>query len=80
MANPFNVQNNNTNYQLSNIYKMLIGANNPIITFKQLASQNPQMEPIVNMLNGGMSPQQIFNNLCQQRGVDPQQFIKSITG
>ena len=43
----------------------------------KLAKKNPN---IVNMLNRGSSPQQIFNDLCRQRGVDPQQFLKSITG
>ena len=80
MPNPFNMQNSNTNFQLHNMYKLLTESGNPMALFQQLAMKNPQMQPIVNMLNRGSSPQQIFNDLCRQRGVDPQQFLKSITG
>ena len=80
MPNPFNMQNTSPNFQLQNMYKMLTQSNNPMALFQQVAAKNPRMQPIVNMLNRGSSPQQIFNDLCRQRGVDPQQFLKSITG
>lgn len=80
MPNPFNMQNTNPNFQLQNIYKMLTQSQNPMQLFRQMAVRNPQMQPIVNMLNGGYSPQQVFNSLCQQRGVNPEEFLKQITG
>jgi hypothetical protein len=47
--------------------------------FNRLASNNPNLQPIVNMIYKGVSPQQIFNNICQQKGINPQEFLKQIT-
>ena len=80
MPNPFNTQNVNPNIQLKNIYKMLAESKNPMQMFEQLALRNPNMRPILNMLRNGNNPEQVFNALCEQRNIDPQQFIKSITG
>ena len=79
MPNPFNTNNVNPNFQLRNMYQMLMKSNNPMQMFEQLASKNPQMQPILSMLKTN-NPEQVFNSLCKQRGIDPQQFIKSITG
>lgn len=80
MPNPFNTQNTNQNFQLKNMYKMLTESNNPMQVFEKLAYNNPNMKPILNMLRSGNNPEQVFNALCRQRNIDPQQFIKSITG
>ena len=48
--------------------------------FHQIASQNPQMQPILQALQGGANPQQLFASLCQQRGINPQEFMRQITG
>ena len=77
MANPF-YQNSMNNYQ--NIYQMLINSKNPVQLFSNLAQNNPQLKPIVNMLNQGANPQTIFNSMCEQRGINPQEFLKGITG
>ncbi|MBR3208861.1 MAG: hypothetical protein IKF82_01190 [Bacilli bacterium] len=79
MANPFNTQNTNPNFQLQNMYKMLTQSKNPMQLFQQMAMNNPRMQPIVDMLRSN-SPETVFNTLCKQRGIDPQQFLKSITG
>ena len=79
MPNPFNMQNMNPNIQLQNMYKMLTQSSNPMALFQQMAVQNPNLRPIVDMLKSN-SPQDVFNTMCKQRGVDPQQFLKSITG
>lgn len=80
MPNPFNMQNTNPNLQLKNIYKMLTESNNPMQMFEQLAIRNPNMQPILNMLRSGNNPEDVFKTLCKQKNIDPQQFIKSITG
>ena len=79
MPNPFNSQNTNSNVQMQNIYKMLTQSNNPIQLFQQIASKNPSMQPVLDMLKT-KNPEEVFRIICNQRGVDPQQFIKSITG
>ena len=83
MSNPFNAINpiNNINIgAIQNMYQMLMNSANPMQMFQNMAQSNPQLQPIANMLRNGGNPQQIFNSLCQQRGINPQQFLTSITG
>ena len=65
---------------LKDIYKILSKSNNPMQVFQNIAQNNPRMAPIMDLLNKGYSPEQVFNAMCQQRGLNPQEFIKSITG
>jgi hypothetical protein len=78
MPNPFYTQTQFSNYK--NIYNMLANSKNPQQLFAAMAQNNPQLKPIVNMLNQGMNPQTIFNTMCEQRGINPQEFLKNITG
>ena len=48
--------------------------------FQQIAMKNPNMQPVLNMLNNGANPQQLFYQMCKQRGINPDEFIKNITG
>lgn len=66
-------------YNLNDIYKMLSTSKNPTQLFQNIAKNNPNMAPIMNLLNNGITPEQVFNYMCKQRGVDPQQFINNIT-
>ena len=86
MANPFNTLNPanpmNTNNMLNirNAYQMLTQSRNPMQVLQQLARQNPTLQPAINMLRQGITPQQVFNTMCQQKGINPQEFLKNITG
>lgn len=87
MANPiFQALNHNSppvNPQMQNLrqaYQVFQNKGNPMQVFQQIASSNPQMKEALQMLNGGMSSQQVFNVMCQKMGVNPQEFIKMITG
>lgn len=86
MSNPFNMLNPQNPYNSSNMtsirnaYQMLIQSKNPMQVFQQLARQNPNLQPVVGMLQQGMNPQQVFNTICQQKGINPNEFIKNITG
>ena len=83
MANPFsslNPINNNANIgAIQNAYNILANARNPMQAFQQIVMNNPQLQPIMNMLRNGANPQQLFNSMCQQRGINPNDFIRSIT-
>lgn len=82
MANPFNIMNPTVNYMgnIQQAYKALVNAKNPMQLFSYMAANNPQLQPVLNALQSGMSPQVLFNNLCQQRGIDPNSFLKQIQG
>lgn len=87
MSNPFNILNannkasvNNPMPNIRNAYQLLMNSKNPYQVFKYLAQNNPSLQPIVNLLNNGGNPQQIFLSMCQQKGINPNDFLKNITG
>lgn len=85
MPNPFktmmNTYQNMPNFNsIRQTYQMLKNRGNPMALMQNMAQSNPQLKPILQAINSGTSPQQIFNNLCQQKGIDPNEVIKNITG
>jgi hypothetical protein len=58
---------------------MLKGQSNPMQIIKNMASQNPQVSQVLNMLNGsGMSAKDLFMQTAQQMGIDPNQIINML--
>ncbi len=84
MSNPFNALNPNNPMNniapFRDIYQAMKNSNNPMQLFSNIASKNPQLQPIMQMLRNGVSPQQVFTQLCQQRGINPQDFLKALNG
>lgn len=86
MANPFNTlnpanpMNANRIGEMKSMYQAFRNTNNPIALFQQLASRNPKLQPILNQLKHGANPQQLFNQVCQQRGINPQELMKMLKG
>ena len=84
MANPFNAMNPsnpmNTNSlgYVKNLYQAVRNSNNPMQYFQMMAQNNPRLQPILNMLQNGGDPKQIFYNMCQQRGINPEEFLKAL--
>lgn len=59
---------------------MVRGMQNPQQVLEMAAQQNPQMAAVLNMINGsGMSPKQLFYQMAQQNGVDPQSIINMLS-
>ena len=84
MANPFNMLNPANpmrGYDFSairQIYRSMQGGN-PMQMLSQMAARNPQLQPIMQALSGGANPQQVFYSACQQRGINPQEFLRQLT-
>lgn len=76
--NPANPMNSNRIGQMKSMYQAFQNAKNPMALFQQMAMRNPQMQPILNMLKGGMNPNQIFNDLCRQKGINPQELLNML--
>ena len=76
--NPINAYSGNMG-NIRSAYQAIAGSSNPMQAFSKIASQNPAMQPILNALRNGADPQRLFNTLCQQRGINPQEFLRSIT-
>lgn len=85
MPNPFSAVNPINRYSpnmgnLRSMYQAVMNSSNPMQAFSQIASKNPNLQPIMQALRGGANPQQLFNSLCQQRGINPQEFLRQLTG
>lgn len=77
MANPIIsklMSQQGINPNLKNMVSMMKGAKNPEAMIQQLASQNPQMKQVIDMVGNG-DPKQIFMNACKQKGVDPSDIL-----
>lgn len=59
---------------IAQLYGMFRNSQNPQAMLSQLAKNNPQMAQVMQMCNG-RNPQQVFYEMCQQRGVDPNTIL-----
>lgn len=59
---------------IAQLYGMFRNSQNPQAMLSQLAKSNPQMAQVMQMCNG-RNPQQVFYEMCQQRGVDPNTIL-----
>ena len=62
------------------LYQAMVNSKSPTEMFQNLAKMNPNLQPIATMLNNGSDPKQIYYSMCQQRGINPEEFLKNITG
>lgn len=78
--NPNNPLNSNKMGQVRNIMNMFRNSNNPMQLFQQMAMNNPQLQPILNAVKNGANIDGLFNQMCQQKGVNPEEFKRMIKG
>lgn len=64
--------------QISQMYKTFNSMGNPMMAMQQMAMKNPQLQPVVQMLQHGANPEMIFKQMCQQRNIDPDYAISQI--
>ena len=62
---------------LKNMLSMLNAAQNPQAALNMLAQKNPQMAQVMNLV-GGRNPQEVFYELCKQRGVNPDDILNQL--
>lgn len=68
---------NNGISSMSELYKLMT-SNNPMMLFNQIAKNNPQLNECLSLINRGINPQDIFYQLCNQRGINPQEMMRNI--
>lgn len=74
------MQNNPQLGSIKQAYNMFQNGNmNPMQIINNMAMQNPQFKPFAQMLQNGANPEQVFRQMCQQRGIDANQFIQMLT-
>lgn len=60
--------------QLKNLYGMV---QNPQAFLQNLASQNPQLQQVMQMCNS-TNPKDVFYALCKQRNVNPDDILNQL--
>ena len=83
MSSPFarfNPSNPMNGYDFNQLRSLMNAGRNPMAMIQSMAAQNPAMQPVLQALRNGANPQQLFNSLCQQRGINPQEFLRQLTG
>ena len=83
MANPFfmgksSVMNGVNMQQVKQIYSMLKNSNNPTYLMNQMLSQNPQLAQAINLIKANGNYEQIFRDMCKDRGINADEFVKEI--
>lgn len=51
---------------------------NPYSMLLEIAKSNPQMQPIVEQLQQGINPEQVFRALCKQRNINADEFVQNL--
>ena len=85
MANPLMNNMNNPqigiNTQALQSIKQMMSAfknmSNPQQAIMQMAQRNPQINSVMQMLNG-RNPKDVFMEECQKRGIDPNTIINQL--
>lgn len=80
VLNPANPMNANRVGQMKNMMQTFRNAKNPMALFQQMAMSNPQLRPIMNMINQGKNPNQILEDICKQRSINPQELMNILKG
>ncbi len=84
MANPFNVGGVMPQIdmqQVKYIFNMLKNSNNPNALLNSMIQQNPQMAQAINLIrNNSGNYEQVFRDMCKQRGINADEFMKNLNG
>ena len=75
--NQSQLSRNNSNGGLQQMINMVSRSNNPMQLMQTIAQSNPQLQSILNLIQTSQkSPKDLFFEMAQQRGVDPQQILQ----
>lgn len=80
MSNMSNPQIGINSQALQSIKQMMSAfktMSNPQQALMQMAQQNPQLNSVMQMLNG-RNPKDVFMEECQKRGIDPNTIINQL--
>ena len=65
--------------QIKSMYRLMQGAKNPQAMLQQMASQNPNMKQVLDLVNqNGGDAQKAFYALAQQKGVNPNDILNQL--
>lgn len=66
------------NNPLMNMISVFQNGGNPKYLIQNMLNQNPQMQPIMNMIKGKNNNQlkETFFNMCKEKGINPNDLAK----
>ena len=64
--------NQNNIQQMANMMKMV---RNPQAMLSQMAENNPQAKQVLESMNSGASPKDLFYQMAEQMGVNPDDIL-----
>ena len=76
-ANGITPQMQQSAAHIKNIMGMLKSSGNPQATIQQVAQNNPQLNQVMQLCNG-KNPEQVFRQMCADRGINADEFIKML--
>lgn len=68
---------NNNLAPLKNMMSMLQAAQNPQAALNMLAEKNPQISEVMRLVQG-RNPQEVFYEMCKQRGINPDDILNQL--
>ena len=63
--------------QSKRMTQMVNGVRNPEQVLARLAQNNPQVKSVMDLCQG-KNPEQVFRNMCTQRGINPDEIIQAL--
>lgn len=60
------------------LYNMCYNTKNPMQLLEQLEMQNPTLKSVTSLFKQGFNEEQVFIELCKRKGVNADNFLKSI--
>lgn len=62
---------------IKNMMQMLNSVQNPQAVLNMLAQKNPQFAQVMHLVQG-RNPQEVFYEMCKQRGVNPDDILNQL--
>lgn len=62
---------------IKNILNMYQNAQNPQMMLQNLVKQNPQFANVMNLIQG-RNPKTVFYEMCQNRGINPNDILNQL--
>ena len=67
------------NNPILNMYRTIMGAQNPNAMLQNMAQQNPQLKQTMDYINqNGGNAKQLFYSMAQQKGINPDTILNQL--
>lgn len=63
--------------QIKRMAQMVNSVRNPQQVLAHLAQNNPQVKSVMDLCQG-RNPEQVFRNMCVQRGINPEEVVQAL--